>query len=52
VPYAEAEAGMSAMARELWSDSRRIDNRRMHEVLGVALSYPSYREGLAAILPT
>ncbi|MDP6238535.1 MAG: SDR family NAD(P)-dependent oxidoreductase [Alphaproteobacteria bacterium] len=52
VPYAEAEAGMSAMARELWSDSRRIDNRRMHEVLGVALSYPSYREGLAAILAT
>jgi nucleoside-diphosphate-sugar epimerase len=52
VPYAEAEAGMSAMARELWSDSRRIDNRRMHEVLGIALSYPSYREGLAAILAT
>lgn len=50
VPFSEAEAGMSAMAKEFWSDNRRIDNRRMHNELGIALSYPSYREGLAAIL--
>jgi nucleoside-diphosphate-sugar epimerase len=50
VPFAEAEAAMSAMAREFWADDRRIDNRRMHEELGVSLRYPSYREGLRAIL--
>lgn len=50
VPFAEAEASMSAMAREFWADDRRIDNRRMHEELGVTLRYPSYREGLRAIL--
>ena len=50
VPFAEAQASMSAMAREFWADHRRIDNRRMHEELGVVLRYPSYREGLRAIL--
>ncbi len=49
-PFSEAEAGMSAMAKEFWSDNRRIDNRRLHGELGIALAYPTYREGLAAIL--
>ncbi len=50
IPFSEAQAGMSAMAREFWSDNRRIDNRRLHDELGIELAYPSYREGLAAIL--
>ena len=50
VPFAEAVREMSAMAREFWSDNRRISNRLMHGELGVALAFPSYREGLAAIL--
>ena len=31
---------------------RRISNRRMHIDLGVALAYPSYREGLAGSIPS
>ncbi len=49
-PFSKAEAGMSALAKEFWSDNRRIDNRRMHRELAIALSHPTYREGLAAIL--
>ncbi|HEX9647165.1 MAG TPA: SDR family oxidoreductase [Alphaproteobacteria bacterium] len=50
VPFAEAARSMSAMQREFWADNRRIDNRLMHEELGVVLRHPSYREGLRAIL--
>jgi len=32
------------------SVSRRVSNRKMREVLAVPLAYPTYREGLAAIL--
>ncbi len=31
--------------------NRRISNEKMHKELGVHLAYPSYRQGLAAILP-
>ncbi len=31
--------------------NRRISNEKMHKELGVRLAYPSYRQGLAAILP-
>ena len=31
--------------------NRRIPNEKMHKELGVHLAYPSYRQGLAAILP-
>lgn len=31
------------------SGSKRVDNRRMLEELGIRLAYPSWREGLAAI---
>ncbi len=50
VPFDEAVKDMSPMAREFWADSRQISNRRMHDELGVTLRYPSYREGLRAIL--
>jgi hypothetical protein len=30
--------------------SKRIDSRRLREAFGVPLRYPSYREGLAAIV--
>ena len=50
VPFAVAVTTMSPMARSFWRDNRRIDNGRIRRDLGVALSYPTYREGLRAIL--
>jgi len=44
------EAGMSAMARSFYAESKRVDNRRIREDLGVRLSYPDYRSGLRALL--
>ena len=46
------EAGLSPMARSFYMASRRVSNARMHEELGVTLAYPSYREGLKALLAT
>ncbi len=48
VPF--AEAGLSAMARSFYDDNKRVSNGRIKSELGVALRYPTYREGLAAIL--
>jgi nucleoside-diphosphate-sugar epimerase len=48
VPYEEAE--LSPMARSFYADNRRISNARIKRELGVSLRYPSYREGLRAIL--
>ena len=50
IPFAEARKTMSPMAREFWSDDRRVDNARMRRLLGAPLRYPTWREGLAAIL--
>ncbi|MGJ3264776.1 MAG: SDR family oxidoreductase [Salinarimonas sp.] len=47
VPFEEAE--LSPMGRSFWSTSKRVSNARLREELGVALIYPSYREGLAAL---
>jgi hypothetical protein len=41
---------MSEMAKSFYAESRRVRNTRIRQELGVALAYPSYREGLAAIL--
>jgi nucleoside-diphosphate-sugar epimerase len=43
-------ADLSPMARSFYADSRRVDNARIKRELGVRLAYPSYREGLAALL--
>jgi nucleoside-diphosphate-sugar epimerase len=48
VAYDEAE--LSPMARSFYLDNRRVCNRRIKEELGVRLRYPSFREGLTAIL--
>jgi hypothetical protein len=50
VPFAEAAATMSPMALSFWRDNRRVDNGRIKRDLGVRLAYPTYREGLGAIL--
>lgn len=46
----EAQATLSPMALSFYADNKRVSNRRMKEELGVVLKYPTYREGLAAIL--
>jgi nucleoside-diphosphate-sugar epimerase len=43
------DAELSPMARSFYADSKRVSNARLKQELGVRLSYPSYREGLAAI---
>ena len=48
VPFAEAE--LSPMARSFYDDNKRVRNDRIKRSLGVALRYPSYREGLRALL--
>ena len=46
-PYETAD--LSPMARTFYRDNRRVRNERLK--LGVRLAYPSYREGLQALLP-
>jgi hypothetical protein len=48
VPYDQAE--LSPMARSFYADSRRVRNARIKRELGVKLRYPTYRDGLRAIL--
>lgn len=45
-----ADAHLSPMAVSFWGELKRVSNRRLRHDLGVTLAYPSYREGLAAIL--
>ncbi|MFN3643245.1 MAG: SDR family oxidoreductase [Gemmobacter sp.] len=50
VPYAEAEPTMTPMARSFYAESKRVRNDRIKRDLGLRLLYPTYREGLAAVL--
>ena len=45
-----AEADLTPMARSFYQGSRRIRNARIKSELGVRLRYPTYREGLSALL--
>jgi nucleoside-diphosphate-sugar epimerase len=48
VPFDAAE--LSPMARSFYDDNKRVSNALIKRELGIALRYPSYRDGLAAIL--
>jgi nucleoside-diphosphate-sugar epimerase len=48
VPFEEAD--LSPMARSFYADNRRVCNERIKRELGVVLRYPTYREGLGALL--
>ena len=48
IPFAEAD--LSPMARSFYADSKRVSNARIKQELGVRLKYPTYREGLEALL--
>ena len=43
-------ADLSPMARSFYSDSKRVSNAKIKSELGVSLKFPTYREGLAALL--
>ena len=46
------ESEMSPMGRSFYAESKRVSNARIKEELGVKLKFPTYREGLAALLET
>ncbi len=48
IPFETAE--MTPMARSFYAESKRVRNDRIKTELGVKLLYPTYREGLAALL--
>lgn len=43
-------ADMTAMARSFYAESKRVRSDRIKDELGVTLRYPTYREGLKALL--
>lgn len=50
VAFADALPAMSPMARSFWAENRKVASRKTQAALGIAWRYPTYREGLAAIL--
>ncbi len=50
VPFEQAVQGMSEMGRSFWAENRRVRSDLTQQRLGLRWRYPSYREGLAAIL--
>ena len=44
------QAQMTPMARSFYAESKRVRNDRIKHELGVRLLYPTYREGLAALM--
>jgi nucleoside-diphosphate-sugar epimerase len=49
-PFAEAWARMSEMGRSFWAENRRVANGATKRALGLDWAFPTYREGLRAIL--
>jgi nucleoside-diphosphate-sugar epimerase len=50
IAFDEARQTMSPMALSFWSENRVVLNRMTKASLGLSWLYPTYREGLAAIL--
>ncbi len=44
------DADLTAMARTFYGENKRVRNDKIKAELGVSLNFPTYREGLAAIL--
>jgi nucleoside-diphosphate-sugar epimerase len=44
------QANLSPMAKSFYADSKRVSNKRIKTELGYKLIYPTYREGLTALL--
>jgi nucleoside-diphosphate-sugar epimerase len=50
VPFEAARASMSPMALSFWTESRNVANAGTKAATGWSPRFPTYREGLAAIL--
>jgi nucleoside-diphosphate-sugar epimerase len=50
IPWEHAAATLSPMALSFYSDNKLVSNIRIKRDLGLSLRYPSYRDGLRAIL--
>jgi nucleoside-diphosphate-sugar epimerase len=50
VKFEEAAPSMSPLALSFWQECRRVKNQKLKRELGVTLRYPSYREGLRALI--
>jgi nucleoside-diphosphate-sugar epimerase len=50
IAFAHAAPSLSPMALSFWRECRRVRNDKLKRELGVALRYPTYREGLRALL--
>jgi nucleoside-diphosphate-sugar epimerase len=48
--FADAAKTMSPMALSFYAECRRVRNDRIKRELGISLRYPTYREGLRALL--
>ena len=48
IPYEQAD--LTPMARSFYAESKRVRNDRIKRDLGVSLLYPTYRDGLSALL--
>lgn len=48
IPFETAD--LSPMARSFYSSNKRVANARLRRELGVALAFPTYREGIAALV--
>jgi len=49
-PLDEIWPAMSEMARSFWAEHRKVASRKTQEMLGYRWQYPTYRQGLSAIL--
>jgi nucleoside-diphosphate-sugar epimerase len=50
VAFEDAAAKMSPMGLTFWAENRRVANAKTKAALGITWRYPTYREGLRAIL--
>ncbi len=48
IPY--EKAGLQGMAATFWAENKRVRNDRIKRDLGVSLLYPTYREGVRALV--
>ena len=49
IAFADAAPSLSPMALSFWRECRRVRNDKLKRELGIALRYPTYREGLRAL---
>jgi nucleoside-diphosphate-sugar epimerase len=50
ISFDQARSSMSEMAASFYLDAKRVSNVKLKTVLGVKLRYPTYREGLSALM--